>query len=424
MMPTDRFDRRLPELLEELSQPRSPDWFDEFVGLTARTRQRPAWTLPERWLPMTEIARPPVLAPRLPLRSMAIGLLIVTLLIASALAFVTSRRQALPDPFGLASTGLVAFDRGGDIYVADPKDGTERAIVTGPLYEIGPVWSLDGTRLAYEQRADAATRIGHIVVADADGRNAHVITPDPISEIGWYAFSPDGQQLLIAAASDYLARADGSGIREIGTGHLAGDATWGPDGREILFVGSESDGRSGTGIYAIDAATGVERTIRERTDDIFQGTPQWSPDGTRLAFAEWHDAPQWTVQVHVVRADGSGDTIVPLNGAVWTDLGAWSNDGQRLAIVRGTTTQGERFHAAIVRADGTDAGVDVDLGDDVNVRCCESLTWAPDDSFIAGTTQDASGSPLQQVVIDPASGHATPAPWSTSSHASIQRLAP
>ena len=95
MRSIDRFDTRLPQLLDELSQPRTPDWFDDFVGLTARTRQRPAWTLPERWLSMTEIARQPVLAPRLPLRSVAIGLLI--LVAAFCLAHFSGRLSHAED---------------------------------------------------------------------------------------------------------------------------------------------------------------------------------------------------------------------------------------------------------------------------------------------------------------------------------------
>ena len=39
MMPNDRFDRRLPAILEEISQPRKPDYFDDLVGLSARTRR-------------------------------------------------------------------------------------------------------------------------------------------------------------------------------------------------------------------------------------------------------------------------------------------------------------------------------------------------------------------------------------------------
>ena len=60
MMPTNRFERQLPVLLDELAQARTPDYFDDLLRLTARTRQRPAWTLLERWLPMVDIARQPL----------------------------------------------------------------------------------------------------------------------------------------------------------------------------------------------------------------------------------------------------------------------------------------------------------------------------------------------------------------------------
>ena len=72
MMPSDHFDRRLPVILDEISQPRTPDYFDDLLGLTARTRQRPAWTLPERWLPMVDITRQPAFARQVPWRQIAV----------------------------------------------------------------------------------------------------------------------------------------------------------------------------------------------------------------------------------------------------------------------------------------------------------------------------------------------------------------
>ena len=63
MMPTDRFERQLPDAPRPSSRtPRTPDYFDDLLGQTARTSQRPAWTFLERWLPMLEIARQPVVA--------------------------------------------------------------------------------------------------------------------------------------------------------------------------------------------------------------------------------------------------------------------------------------------------------------------------------------------------------------------------
>ena len=47
-----RFEQDLPDLMAQLAPRRVPDYRDDIVRQTARTRQRPAWTFPERWLPM------------------------------------------------------------------------------------------------------------------------------------------------------------------------------------------------------------------------------------------------------------------------------------------------------------------------------------------------------------------------------------
>src|SRR5688572_24171849 len=80
MMPNERFERQLPELLTELAAPRTPDYVDDLFGLTAATRQRPAWTFLERWLPMVDIARQPILTSRVPMRTIGLGLLLVALI--------------------------------------------------------------------------------------------------------------------------------------------------------------------------------------------------------------------------------------------------------------------------------------------------------------------------------------------------------
>ena len=79
------------------SRPVSPTWpgrarpttADDILRQVARTRQRPAWTFLERWLPMAVITRP---APAPPLRMawlLLIALLVVAL--AASIAIVGSR---------------------------------------------------------------------------------------------------------------------------------------------------------------------------------------------------------------------------------------------------------------------------------------------------------------------------------------------
>ena len=64
---TDSLERSLPWLLDELADERTPDYYDDLFSQTARTSQRSAWTIPERWLPMLDVARQRV-APQVPWR--------------------------------------------------------------------------------------------------------------------------------------------------------------------------------------------------------------------------------------------------------------------------------------------------------------------------------------------------------------------
>jgi dipeptidyl aminopeptidase/acylaminoacyl peptidase len=431
MRSMERFDTQLPQLLDELSQPRTPDWFDDFVGLTARTRQRPAWTLPERWLPMVDIARQPVLAPRLPLRSLAIGFLIIALVLAAVVAVVASRRQTPAPPFGRAQTGLVAFERNGDIYVADPKNGTERAIVTGATYDMTPVWSLDGTRLAFERRAKVLTHTGSIVVVDADGSDPRIVTSEPLIGISSYAFSPDGQRILVTTGDGrtslaYIATLDGAPPRLLKTDLIIGEPSWRPEGHEIAFVGSrgfQADGQDATGVYAMDVTTGRVRPIREHADGFYQSAPRWSPDGRQLAFNEWVDSSELTVDAYIVTGDGAPPRELPRPaGAKWQFLPRWSNDGTRLVGIRGYTGQDDDVRGAIVPVDGSGTGVEI-VKQSGTSMCCDSPEFAPDDSFILALPTNTGGRVGQQLIVDPATGAVREAAWTTASYPAIQRLA-
>jgi hypothetical protein len=57
MTSEQRFEHELPDLLADLYMRPAPDYRHDVVQRAVRTRQRPAWTFPERWLPMTGIAQ-------------------------------------------------------------------------------------------------------------------------------------------------------------------------------------------------------------------------------------------------------------------------------------------------------------------------------------------------------------------------------
>jgi len=147
MTTQQRFERELPALLEDLYLGPTPDYRHEVLAVAVRSRQRPSWTFPGRWLPMADIATRSTLVPRLPWRTIGVALVIVALLAVAAFAVVGSRQTRLPPPFGNAGNGLVAYSSDGDIYTLDPRTGVAKAIVTGPEVDSQAEFSPDGTKL-------------------------------------------------------------------------------------------------------------------------------------------------------------------------------------------------------------------------------------------------------------------------------------
>ena len=295
MMSSDRFDLQLPGLLDELAAPRTPDYFDSLLRQTAGTRQRPAWTILERWVPMVDIARQPVIAPRLPLRSIGLGLLVIGLMLAVVALIAVGPRPNPPPPFGPARNGAVAYSADGDIFTVAGVGSEPMAIVTGPEWDQDPKWSLDGSRLGFLRKAHRAEAVSTLFVALADGSHVTGIPLEP-SVIDSYAFSPDGRKILISAqvrgrAAILIAPIDASPVRRLDIGRPAANASWRPPlGDEVLFTDLDSYWTGFGGIYAIRPDGGPIRTILPSADDRHRGLAAWSPDGTRIAYSEWTDA--------------------------------------------------------------------------------------------------------------------------------------
>ena len=88
----------------------------------------------------------------------------------------------------------------------------------------------------------------------------------------------------------------------------------------------------------------VHTTSTERERLIpFGDTPEWSPDGTRLAFSRDN-------QIHVVRRDGS--EMVTLTTSGWNFFPRWAPDGKRLAW---NSTLGDSSGIWIANVDGSSA---------------------------------------------------------------------
>jgi hypothetical protein len=434
MTTSTRLERNLPGILDDLSAAPTSEYLDDVFARTARMRQRPAWTFPERWLPMADIASRPAFAPRLPWRTIGVALVILALLIGAAVAYVGSHQTRLPAPFGPAANGLIPYVTNGDIYVGDPVTGTTRLLVGGPEDDFSPKYSRDGTHvaLAREVKTAALTPALGLYVARDDGSDLHRVTPEPFPIGQWFAWTPDGriaviQKVLTTGCAVTICftnqldlfDATGSGSVE----HIAAAAGMDfaqfrpPDGHEILYR-ALVDGN--WGLFVMDAdgtnvRTLVQPTVPEGIGLAFAGTV-YSTDGSKI-FYQYADATG-CCRLWVMNADGTDQhEFLPL-GPAWDGEAVASPDGTRIAYWHHANDGPPAHGISVVRADGT--GSVIETGP--KLPGTAHWVWAPDSSKILLYPDDASSS--SAYLLDPEGGPWTTVPWASDADLDWQRLAP
>jgi TolB protein len=141
-----------------------------------------------------------------------------------------------------AAQRKIAYEHGANIFVAD-MDGTHaKKIAAGALPEISP----DGTRVAFNTEADAKTRPGperRIAIADLGMGKVTILKEIPSDNCFGPVWSPDGSKLAfsIMAAKAWqlgLVNVDGSGFRFVKNAELKsegfGAPAWARDGKSIF----------------------------------------------------------------------------------------------------------------------------------------------------------------------------------------------
>lgn len=409
--------QRLRAALDEGAGPGRTDQLADLVALASRTRQRPAWTFPERWLPMT-VALQPAVVPRAHLALLAAALLSLISL-AALLA-----GQGSPAPMSLerAHNGLIAFDSGdGNIYVADPDGGRPRPFLDREAELRWPAWAPDGAHLAYfemvstgpERTDDRAL----VRVVDADGKGdtdltgGQALTPSISSH--WrtdaspagLAWSPDSRWLALSVLvaqppgsaavhpAIVVIAADGSGVTPLPLPLDAYDPAWSPSGDRLAFHAQTRFEDSTTGVWTSKAdGSGATLVLSAdgtgphdlETDYSFSG-PRWDPTGQWIITFVSDDTSESDHDIWVVGAEGeSPHRLLDDPTPEWYP--SWSPDGG-LVGYQGFDAEGA-LGLRTVHADGTGPAVlQTGSGNDGN----GPLVWAPDgDAMLTYTGESTS----------------------------------
>jgi Tol biopolymer transport system component len=129
-----------------------------------------------------------------------------------------------------------------EIYVMDADGTNVRRLTDNADFDSAPAWSPDGTKIAFENAPAATLQPGvepqekDIYVMDADGTNVHRLTDSPGLDEG-PVWSPDGTKIAFSSDRDgqqeiYVMNADGSEQRRL-TDNPARDES--PDWQGLPF---------------------------------------------------------------------------------------------------------------------------------------------------------------------------------------------
>ena len=264
-------------------------------------------------------------------------------------------RQAAVSPDG---TQLL-FCALGDLWRVPVRGGTATALTRDSAWDGYPVWSRDGSQIAF-----ASDRFGDldIFVMNAEGGDLRRLTfhdaADRPSD-----FSADGQRVLFSsarmdsAASSYFPTASLPELYEVAVSggapkmlftNPAREARWSPDGRRIAYreeKAYESQWRQrdvnafARDIWIYDLASGEHRKVTDNPGG--DHSPLWSRDGRALLMQSEIDGGTFNVR-RVELADGASTQLSahqthPARGLSRSDEGllVYSWHGDLFALRRG-----------------------------------------------------------------------------------------
>src|SRR5262249_39735042 len=147
---------------------RAPDGLaDTVIARVKRTRRRPTWRVPERWLPMQATLRlRPLLQPVL--RPIPLLITVALILALVGVAILAGGTHRVPLPFGPARDGLIAYQVNNQIVVSNVDGSRAKSLSRPDSLDANPIWSRDGTKVAYLS-VPASGAKAQVIVEAPDG---------------------------------------------------------------------------------------------------------------------------------------------------------------------------------------------------------------------------------------------------------------
>ncbi len=201
-----------------------------------------------------------------------------------------------------------------------------------------PVWSPDGTRLAYVDRSE---RNAKLLIVDADWTDPVTVLarrdlPQDLWPSGQIAWMPDGEHLVVGmnrgdtdAGDLFAVGTDGRGlVRLTPRFRYVTDPAVSNDGSTIAVAMRDTEG--GFRLVLMDPDGSHRREVPTGPGGAW--APDWSPDDSTIVFARW-DGTQ--LDLVTVSPDGSDLMQITDTPTRWEMEPVFAPSGTRIAYERG-----------------------------------------------------------------------------------------
>jgi Tol biopolymer transport system component/DNA-binding winged helix-turn-helix (wHTH) protein len=269
-----------------------------------------------------------------------------------ALTSDTSRRNSLPAISPDGTKVVYKSSRRGErpnLWMMDVDGQHPLQLTSGSAFESQPVWSTDGSRIAYHSigsdeegllSIDVATRKTDTLLSLASMRSRGGAATKTASEIAEVRLSPSTTQLAFSVRELplgrrvlYTAPVENVLPRRVSDVSMSvGYPAWSPDEQRLAV---EIKDGSSTQAAVLDVETG---TLRQLTDARGQTwVRSWSPDGLKVAAAVMRGG-QWSLRA--LDANGGREREITLPGPprVFVRYPDWSARGDLIVFERAEMT--------------------------------------------------------------------------------------